>query len=128
MNLLEAQTTPARSSNGKQVIPYQEKRVQVNCILSRWVNHGTNSRIVLDHLSSYQILFEPATTNGRSKEQTKITRWPPPLPREERKKRQGIPPLERLIAIQDDAPYDIGHAQVGELISFIPIPFTWNEE
>ena len=123
MNLLEAQTTPARSSNGKRVISYQEKEFQVNCILSRWVNHGTSNQIVLDHRSSSQILFEPATTNGKSTEQTMITRWPPPLPREERKKRQGIPPLERLIAIQDDAPYDIGHAQVGELISSIPIPF-----
>ena len=122
MNLLEAQTTPAISSNGKRIIPNQNRVFKLDYILSRWVNHGTSIRIVLDH-PSYQILFEPATTNGSSKEKDHINRWPPPLPHEERKKRQGIPPLERLIAIQDDSSYEIGHAQVGELISSIPIPF-----
>ena len=45
----------------------------------------------------------------------------PKLSPEERLRRLGIPPLERLVAVQEDTGYDIGHSAVGDLISATPV-------
>lgn len=70
----------------------------------------------------YASPLESATTNGQSNAKTHITRMPPPLSREERKRRQGIPPLDRLVAIHDEVPYNISPSKAGKLLGAIPVP------
>ena len=90
-------------------------------VLIAWIRCGTSSMITLDDQVSYRLLFDLATTNGRCIEKKRSTRRPPPLSREERERRQGIPPLKRLVAIHDENPHDIGHSKVGKLLASVPV-------
>lgn len=52
----------------------------------------------------------------------------PTLSREERKRRQGLRPLERLIAVHDEVPYSVGPSQSGRLLGSVPVPDSVGRE
>ena len=83
----------------------------------RYVDCGDIQRIWF----FYALPLESATTNGQSIVKTHNTRMPPPLSREERKRRQGIPPLDRLVAIHDEVPYNISPSKAGKLLGAVPV-------
>ena len=86
-----------------------------------WISYGTSSMSTLDDKVSYNSLFDLAPTNGYHTEKKRSTRRLPPLSREERERRQGIPPLKRLVAVHDENPHDIGHSKVGKLLASVPV-------
>lgn len=80
-----------------------------------------NDDISLKYRFSYLLVFGSATASGRSNKKPHIIRIPPSLSREERKRRQGIPPLDRLVAIHDEVPYNISPSQAGKLLGSVPV-------